>query len=251
MTIATSHTILSGLNAPHVIVWMSGGKDSIATLSLVLDVYPREKVTCAFMQLIPGIRCELAPIERTVALFRVPLITTPHWQLSHYLRRSVLRPPMLNKDKPRPLRQADIEQYVMGQIGQPNAWHAGGQREVESLVRLAYLRKLRNDEAAKTGRQLGGVDTKFRRVYPIWDWKTKDVYSFMKVRKIPISAPLGQRYKGQSSGIGITAPQLTWLCREHPEDFARLEAIFPYARAQVLRAEIASQDSDKAVSGKS
>lgn len=71
-------------------------------------------------------------------------------------------------------------------------------------------------------------------VYPLADWTLQDVFSFMQIRKIDIP-PL--TLKG-CRGVGISHDSSILFIYEHYyDDFLKIEKVFPFVRAIVLKYE--------------
>lgn len=69
-------------------------------------------------------------------------------------------------------------------------------------------------------------------LYPMADWKLRDVLLFMKIRDIRIS----DMTKKGCRGVSISDDNdLFFIYENYPEDFERIEQIFPFVRAQILK----------------
>lgn len=223
MTIAAAKKMLEGIG-PRVIVGLSGGKDSLVTLDLCVQTFGASNVHAFFMRLVDGLRCEQAPIRSAVARYNgLTLHVVPHWALSHMYRRSYLRPYVHGAEFIPALKQVDVENDLRRKTG--IEWVAYGHRAVESLVRNAMLKR----------GGMNGNDTKGRRIYPIWDWKTPDVYAYLRQNKIPVPKPLASRYAGQSGGVELSPKTLGWIKEHYPDDFVKICEVFPFAPTLLMR----------------
>lgn len=205
--------------APALMVGFSGGKDSIATLDVALQVFPR--VEAFFMHLVPGLRCEEEMLSRIMRKYpRVKLHRLPHWDLSGYMRENVFgcNPRAVETAK---LDQAKLEDHLRRLTGID--WFAYGERAADGLVRNAKLKKIK------------GLAVKQRRVYPLWTWKERDVVGYLHAHKLPVPRKLGGRKV--SGAVAIHPQVLSWLKREYPDDFAKVLQHFPLAGAAVFRWE--------------
>lgn len=54
---------LAQVPAPRILVAVSGGKDSLATLDVCIRHFGRENVTGFLMELVPGLECEWRSIR--------------------------------------------------------------------------------------------------------------------------------------------------------------------------------------------
>lgn len=222
MSLRTTRELLGRVRerTDRILVGMSGGKDSIVTLDVCVDAFGAGNVECFFMRLVPNLRVEMTPLETVCARYKVKLHTLPHWNLSQLIRRSFLRHNTKGANKTPVVKQKDVELALKARTG--IRWIAYGHRQHESLVRLAMLRNN------------GGFDLRGQRVYPIHDWATKDVYAWMRRKRVPIPRPIAAKKKGQSGGIDLTPFGLCWLEAKHPDDFARLTEMFPLAPSAVF-----------------
>lgn len=69
-------------------------------------------------------------------------------------------------------------------------------------------------------------------LYPLAHWTLKDVLTFMKVRDIRIS---DMTKKGCRGVTIIDDNALFFIYENYPEDFEKIEKIFPFVRAQILK----------------
>lgn len=211
--------VVAASPAPALMVGFSGGKDSIATLDLALQVFPR--VEAFFMYLVPGLRVEDEMIRRVMARFpTVKLHRIPHWDLSTYMRSNTFgcNPRAVETKK---LDLAKIEAYLRQRTGID--WFAYGERAADGMVRNAKLKKIR------------GLAEKQRRVYPLWTWKERDVVGYLHAKRLPVPRKIGGRKV--SGAVAIHPQVLSWLKREYPDDYAKVLGHFPLAGAAVFRWE--------------
>ena len=202
--------------SPRILVALSGGKDSLATLDLCVTVFGALNVEAYHMHFVPGLRVELDHLERAVRRYGIALHHVPHDRMPMLLKRGVLGPRPANADRMRSLLPRDVERAVRERTG--ISFIAQGHREVESLSRLAHMRSCADAP---------GLQLEFRRCYPIHNWRTSPTLSYLKRKGIPFQV-----------GAGFSpehAKDHYLLQRDHPEDFARVCALFPYAPAMALR----------------
>lgn len=220
--------------ASTVLVGLSGGKDSIATLDLCCEVFPR--VEAYYMYLVKGIRCVESQVEAIAGHYNVKLHKIPHWQLSRYMRSATFMPPQARK-VPR-LALADIEAALRIRAGLPEAWFAYGQRADESLERRAMLSVCK------------AVDTKTRRMYPLQFWSAKGVLAYIAIKRLP--APVRLTGKKNMDGFDLTAPIMQLLRSKYPDDYRRVLEVFPYVSTTIFREKqqaASAQAASKAQAG--
>lgn len=68
-------------------------------------------------------------------------------------------------------------------------------------------------------------------VYPIVDWTLKDVLTFMELRKIK----LPELTKKGCRGVGLEDSDILFMYEHYPDDFKKVESVFPFVRAIVLK----------------
>lgn len=214
-------------NEDRVLVGVSGGKDSIVTLDLAVSVLGASRVVPFFMRIVEGLECETGPVRRICARYGLEdaLITLPHWTLSRMYRDGVLRLYVDGAENIKRLRMADVEHWLREKTG--IYWFAYGHRCVESIVRNAMLKR----------DGMNGCDWRGGHLYPIWDWKNADVFSYMRSKELPIPKPLGPVGVNRN-GFSLTPEFLMWLRDTWPEDYARVCKVFPLAPAQIARFEM-------------
>lgn len=211
--------VIARIPARRVAVMVSGGKDSICTLDVCVKAFGAENVSGALMYLVKGLDCEWEHARTLERRFGIKVHGIPHWTLSHLLKESAYRPYVAGSERIKALRQPDVEAYIRQKLGVE--WIAWGNRAADSVVRNAYLKRIQ------------GVDQKFKRFYPIWTWKKRDVYPYLKGRKLPIPRIVGGRVA--MGGVALTAEFLVW-CQEHyPQDIPKILEVFPFAWTLVER----------------
>jgi sulfate adenylyltransferase subunit 2 len=199
---------------------MSGGKDAIAVLDLCVGRFKR--IECFFMYLVKGLEIVERSAVDSCARHKVPLHFVPHFSLSRLYKQAILMPHVAGASKLRKLKLIDTEKALRKQTGID--WFAYGERAADSFARRLYTRK--ND----------GVDANARRLYPVYDWSTDDILSYLRGRNIPV--PLRVGYDGEqrnSSGFNLSKESLAWLKRRSPKDYARVLDVFPYAEMQFFK----------------
>lgn len=220
-------TLLEGIRDDghdSIIVGVSGGKDSLTTLDLCTQVFP--VVHGFFMHMVPGLECEERNLRIAERRYGVTLHRLPHPGLAAALRFGHLRDgsPSLSSGIDRNLSFVDVERIVRARTG--STWIAAGHRIIDSLHRRGMITKHR------------GRWEKFRRCYPIWDWKPKDVFAYMRAKKIPIPQMFGSSVT-QTSGFDPGNPACLLFLKKHfPQDYAKVVEWFPHAESVLMRDEM-------------
>ena len=147
----------------------SGGKDSLATLSLACKLRNRgvlKRVDAYFMYLVPNLRCLEPKVDLICRKFDVQLWKVPHWNLSRRFKNGILMPHLANTNKLREFRPTDLEDYLRKQT--KIEWYAYGHRREDSLERRGMLTSCL------------GFNEVSRRVYPLWTWGRRYLNAYLK-----------------------------------------------------------------------
>jgi 3'-phosphoadenosine 5'-phosphosulfate sulfotransferase (PAPS reductase)/FAD synthetase len=107
-------------------------------------------------------------------------------------------------------------------------WLASGERLDDSPQRRGMLSQTRHEAHGMVG-----LWERFRRIYPIAHWKTRDVHAYIRVNNLPLPPQLGRK---NQSGMGMTPEGMAAIRQNYPEDFEKILAQFPLAEAQAIRA---------------
>jgi sulfate adenylyltransferase subunit 2 len=187
------------------VLFCSFGKDSLVLLDLL---YPRfDKVICVFMYFVKG----LEHIEKYIrwAKVRYPGIIVdqvPHWNLSYIFNSGMF---CTMNPKVKILRMTDIDRAI--KLKYDTGYIFYGMKKADSMNRRVMLNTYVNYEA-------------HGKVYPLADWKQKDVLSYMKQNKLP--EPV--RYsKNKSGGVGLNIECFLWMRENCPQDLKRVLRAFP------------------------
>lgn len=202
-----------------VLVALSGGKDSLATLAVCRDAFPR--VEAFYMYLVPGLSFVEEPMDRLCNKLGVKLHKVPHWSLAEMLRKGLFAD-RVRALHLRNLKQRDVEDHLRQVAG--IEWTAWGHRQSDSVSRRFYLRKIE------------GYDPAHHRLHPIWNWSTDDVLRYLKAKGItPPEHKWGQEGRGMTGFNPLRADCLLWIRNRHPSDWQRVLKVFPQAEAVVYR----------------
>lgn len=221
-TLADTRAVLEAApRSSRVACMVSGGKDSLCTLDVCVRHFGADRVVGVLMYLVKDLEVEWQHARKLEKRYGIKIHGVPHWTLSHFLKENAYRPYVVGAENIKALRQPDVEAFIRKE--HDIDWLAWGNRAADSVVRNAYLKRIR------------GVDHKFRRLYPLWTWKKPDVYGYLKGRKLPIPAITGGRV--QMGGVSLTAECLSWLRDNHPGDLRKILDVFPFAEALLFRQE--------------
>lgn len=203
-----------------ILVAFSGGKDSRAVLDLCCHAF--QTVVCFHMYFVPGLRCIDEQLAIAKERYHCEIVWVPHWTLSRCLRNGIFCPNYFNRDDMPEWKLADVHRIVREDTGIYPIAHGG--KLTDSLWRRRQLGNKK--KFAGSGRSdTEGV------IYPIKEWSKYDVLAYLAKQKIPV--PEGD--SESNSGVDLATPSILWLHDKYPDDFARMEKVFPYISAVVAR----------------
>lgn len=251
---------------PYFLISASGGKDSNVMPPLMADLRAKNqdvRVGGFHYTICRGLVCVERPIEILSKRYDFPVKYIVHSMLPSLIYQGYCRPRtgIANTAYKAVLKMNDVElaarvwfaalhsevdpDDLLPREGEDEArlsladlkvdpwkiWYVGGQRQNDSLERRAMLSQFRRQQDSRglpTGGDLG-FNPKERRLYPICDWSSKEVYDYCRLMKLPAAADLG---RSNSSGINPgDHPTMKALRDNYPKDFAKLLEIFPQAAA--------------------
>ena len=198
-----------------ILVGFSGGKDSAATLDLCFRYFP--VVQPYFMYIVKGLNFQERTLRYYEKRYHCKIIRIPHFMLSDFLQGGSFRLPDYTVPT---VKTIDIYNYLRSRTG--IHWIAGGERMADSIVRNAMLK------------QSGAIDRFRGRVYPLAYWNKKQVLSYVKLRKLPLS--LENRILGFSFR-GLQGADMYKIKQAFPEDYEKIRRVFPLIEAAVKRYE--------------
>lgn len=215
--------------ATEIVCAVSGGKDSLAVLDLCHRAFPTSEgctVHGFFLWLVEGLECEERFLRAAESRYGMVIHRLPSPTRAFFLRNSVLtkRRTDIEGSIRRDLRWGDIEAIMRSRTGAD--WFAYGHRITDSLQRRAMIQSS------------GGILEKPRRIYPIWDWKPRDVFGYLRARNIVIPPMFGSM-RHKTAGVSPTDPEaMLFLKQNWPADYEKLVRVFPGIETLIYRDEL-------------
>lgn len=194
----------------QAIVLFSCGKDSTVMLDL-FAAYMKGKITVVHLYYVKGLEFHEQIIRHYQQKYGIEIQQHPHPEVAVMDRRS--------KANHASISQGDAflrERYEISFL-------AYGYRKDESLERRGMLKHTEN-----------GIDWKFRKLYPLAEWKQADIEKYVKARKLLQSPEYAWGYRDIHVFKG---EPLLWIKSRYPEDYERIVARFPHIEGELLRAE--------------
>lgn len=206
------------LAAQHsrVAVAYSGGKDSRAVAELAVRHF--SEVRAFHMEAIPGLGIVDDLCAEATGRWGFDVVRFPHWTMRAWLLNGTFCDPWIGYDKLPEWSLKDAYNLARVELGATLILNGG--KRADGQWRRTHMGNTKHWSVA----------------YPLEDWKKGDVLAFLKTRDIPI--PEDFERGSIANGIGLGPAFILW-CHEHaPDDYARIESLFPYVGAVVEREKL-------------
>lgn len=122
-------------------------------------------------------------------------------------------------------------------VAPEDIWSAKGERLDDSPQRRGML------TCIATGNNPGwrnhasgvvGLDLRYKRIYPLAHWRTRDVFAYMRAMRLPAPPRLGAL---NQTGMGLRPQMLRAVKAHYPADYEKIVRQHPQVEAQVRRGE--------------
>lgn len=195
-----------------VLVAYSGGKDSLVTLDLCRKAF--RNVVAFYCYVVPGLQMIEAQMDYARERWGVKILYYPHFLVTRFFKNGIYCDPSFRYDDLPEFKDYDVWTTIMRDTGIPLV--ATGMKEADGLQRKRVMERSRHRTDV---------------LHPIGTWRKVDVLAYCAAQKIP----LPKTDKRVSSGVDLSSKALTFIHDNHPEDFRRMEAWFPYIGAAIKR----------------
>jgi len=202
----------------RVVLFYSGGKDSIALLDLLAKEF--KEVVCVFMFFVKDldhINKYITFSEKTYS--NAWFIQAPHWNLT-YIHRSGLY------CKPNPniklKKLSDVNEAIRLTTGIEYSFY--GMKQADNMNRRIMLRGYENE----------AISEKTRNVYPLSKWYDKDVLKYIKKNRLPMPIQYGKK---QSNGVGFDIDVFLYLKKNYPQDLEKILKAYPLSEKLLFEHE--------------
>jgi phosphoadenosine phosphosulfate reductase len=215
----------------QVCVGVSGGKDSVACLSVCIDAFGAANVFPFFMYICPDLSFQTKYLAYLERLFGISIVRLPHWLLSQLYRGGSFRHQTRKSQATPRLTIRDIESHVRKLSG--FEWVADGSKAIDSLERNAMIRNVK------------GISGPRRKLWPLAYWSHEQVYAYLKQRGIALAPDYSGLTKRSFGGLWMR--DLFFVRERYPEDWEKIKASFPLIEAQVARYELRAKRLGKTI----
>lgn len=226
MTI-TDHTSLT-LNyikkkTNKIIVFYSGGKDSIVLLDLCAKHF--DEVHAVFMYFVKDLDHQKPLLNFATNYKNVTLHQYPHWMLSHFYKRGNFRFHSTQTDSIKVIKQKHIEDYARLQTG--CNWLVTGEKRADNVKRYMFLGMQKFDS----------ICDNMKHAYPLSHWKKQDVLAYINQKRL--IKPVSYNPKANSEGVSVDIDVLLFLREKFPSDYKKIINIFPFSEKQIFEYDYA------------
>lgn len=198
----------------RLLIGLSGGKDSLCLCELV-KMAEVTNVSYFNMEFLPDLQVQYDLLQYACQRFNIPyeqIIKVPSEHFCNCMHFSAYTwySEQAKKDFPKTSRRmvfSYIAKKYKGTI-------VTGAKKCDSM---AIERKINQNATVE--------------MYPLVNWTLEDVLTFMELRNIKIP----EQTKQGCRGVGLEDEDIMFIYNHYPEDFAKIEEIFPFVRAVLLK----------------
>jgi 3'-phosphoadenosine 5'-phosphosulfate sulfotransferase (PAPS reductase)/FAD synthetase len=195
------------LETEPVMIFFSTGKDSIVCLDLMMKYHKGPK-TFVYFYFVEGLEIK----ERILRWYESRYGITIHREMdSIMVAYGTGKKSYKLSDHEAVMRQKYNVSYIVK-----------GYRKQESMARRGMLAHIDC-----------GIDWKYKNLYPVADWSTKEILAYIKQHKLMLPQEYQSGYKHD-----IAVPDgktMLWIKHNMPDDYTRILARYPEFEAMVFR----------------
>ncbi len=206
-----------------VILMFSGGKDSIACLDLCCAHF--KTVIPVHLYFVKGLKYKEKHMAHYAKRYGVDIAQFPRCE---DLSRQMCSGSYQSKKKKVPkIRQYEMDLFLRRRLNIP--WIVYGYKRADSLQRRGIM----NANCLDGEQYMGGVDMRNRKIYPLANWSEKEVFKYLKMKRLPLPPDYAAGFRDINTFKGRA---LLWLYHNHPEDYETVKKQYPFIEAALIRA---------------
>lgn len=203
--------IVQALKNEPVLIMFSGGKDSIVVLDLFMRYFPKEQIKVVHYYFVPCLSIKERVLTWYEEKYNIEIIREPD---SKTIALQSGKKSYSQANQEAVLRKKYNVKYL-----------AQGIRKQDSMARRGMLANLPY-----------GIDERNGKLYPIAEWTTKQVMSYIKLNKLmlPVEYSIGWDHDFYIPN----ATGMLMLKNNFPEDYNKVIAVFPQLESMAKRVEM-------------
>lgn len=209
----------------NVTIGFSLGKDSLACATILRNL--NIKFTPFYFFHVPDLNFVNEQIKMYENHFGIKIIQMPHPMLYDRIRHQdyqckLMADEMSSYDFPKMTFEDLIDIYMDDENITEKYYDVVGMRAAESFNRRKFFEKN------------GAIDDRNKKIYPIYNWKNKDVFDFLKENKVPLT----KDYEiWNRSWDGVKYQFLFGVKKHYPNDYEKIKEFYPLIDLELIRYE--------------
>lgn len=206
------------IRAKHseVLVSFSGGKDSMIVLDLCAK-HDFHRIVCFHFYFVPGLKVVEDQLDYARQRYKVEILSYPDPATFAYLHNGDFCDAPASLDKIQPLSAPELHELAREETG----------------IKAIVTGHKRSDAMGQGLSNAGWANKQANLYQPIIGWNKLHVLHYLKANDIPLPPSDGRN----SSSMDLHPKNLLWLWDNHRDDFRKIQKVFPYIEACVLRRE--------------
>lgn len=206
-----------------IIVALSGGKDSLATLDICARHFRR--VEAFFLYTVKNLHFQESLFTYLEQRYKIKIWRIPHHDLTRLHGSQLLSWYRPSIEMERVPSQRQVYDRVRDHFG--IRWIATGEKKCDSILRRACMTLH------------GQWDWSRMCYYPLMEWNQNKVWDYNRLRHLPEPADYVRSAEVRAGSFGtLTGNNLYYLRKHCPLDYERVLAVFPFAASMVKRYEL-------------
>lgn len=205
------------------ILMFSGGKDSIACLDLAAKYF--KNIIPVYLYFVRGLSFKEIHFKYYQKKYNVNIVQFPRCEdLSRHINSGAYQ---IKKIKIPSIRQYEMDLFLRRTLDE--SWIIYGYKRSDSLQRRGILNANCSDGEKK---YTGGIDLRNQKIYPIANWTELDVFRYLKMKKLPLSAEYSSGFRDINA---LKGDALVWIYNNFRNDYFLIKKQYPFIEAELIR----------------